>query len=703
MIKNGVSHFCLFILFHLFIVSPVYSQKTIIIDQPMSPPEWAILQHEILDRNLEFMELVTDKYIDSLSGHLMCIERWGGSDGPDDAMENFYNWPLAYALGGDIKTLELFEFIWEGHLDQYTNSEIRDPRGSTAYYREFISAYDWEHTGEGIAPFLLLPLADPENPKTVERILRFANFYTGRDTSTHNYDPEHKIIRSVFTGSRKPWLSTTPEQIALNNNSWRSRGSRGVMGDVPLNLISTSLAVNAYMISEDVHYRDWVLEYTNAWLDRTTENDGIIPSNIGLNGIVGEHWEGKWYGGIMGWDWNFGGFRILGRGMRIGFGNAFFLGQDDLFLEALRTQGDILFENNGSSGTYLNNFGDPFWYDPLGAPINELTSWYDRDRSGDTWYEERPSSHLGNHFMDLYTWTWFEEDLNRIYQTSWNDSRFWLLYLQGENPYYPISALQGDLQHLDALTRTVNSDQSLPSQRRSDHGTWPVATNALVNLALGGLQPTKSGGLLYCQLRYFDPVNQHPGFPADVGALIHTIDSEKVIVTLVNTHETESRSIIVQAGAYGEHQIIEYRTSRSGCAVNYNYMTVHLAPQSGDDITLYLERNVNQPTLLFPWNQTGTSVTKLKTQKNKQHLFKIYPNPFNTSTRICISLSQMEKISLKLFNCQGREIHRILNKVKLAAGDHHIQFNGANLASGIYLICIETGDFTRSQKLILIK
>jgi hypothetical protein len=50
-----------------------------------------------------------------------------------------------------------------------------------------------------LAPFLLLPLAEPDDALTVEQTLRFANLYTGRDEKTGNYDPQHKIIRSILT------------------------------------------------------------------------------------------------------------------------------------------------------------------------------------------------------------------------------------------------------------------------------------------------------------------------------------------------------------------------------------------------------------------------------------------------------------------------------------------------------------------------
>lgn len=677
----------------------ILAQDIIEINEYMPAPQWAISEQQLLKENLTFLELVTAKYINPITGHLECVEHWGGSDGPDDAMENFYNWSLLYALGAPKQTLDIFNFIWNGHIAQYTNSKIRDPRGSAAYYKEFISAFDWEHTGEGVAPFLLLPLSDPYNPKTQERIIKFANFYTGRDTSTHNYDPEHKIIRSVFNGSRGPWLSTTPQQILLNNNSWRSRGADGVMGDVPLNLISTSLAVNAYMITGDEHYKNWVLEYGNAWLNRTMDNHWIIPSNIGLNGIVGEHWEGKWYGGIMGWDWNFGGFRILGRGMRIGFGNAYFLGGDSLFLESLRRQGDTLLTNNEVNTTYLTNYGDEDWYLPLYAPLDELTTWYDRDRTNDGWYYVRSNTDLGNHFSDLYTWTWKQTDFERISKTAGSNSDEWFAYLQGKNPGYPEVALEREFTNLARLTDNVNNDNSNPAYRRSDHGPWPAATNALVNLTMGGLQPTKSGGLLFCQLRYFNPTFKRPGLPADVGALISFIDKDKLIVTLVNTNDSVTRDVIVQTGAYGEHQCSKIILNDTEYPVDTNRIYFRLAPGSGSTITIYLHRNCNKPTLLFPWVHIPPGYLK---EEATPASFNIIPNPVVSNTHISFYATGKNKIRISIYNALGMHIETLCDET-YDEGMHEIIWNPGSLHSGVCFCIIDNGKDDRQQKKLIIK
>src|SRR5262249_58324449 len=55
-----------------------------------------------------------------------------------------------------------------------------------------------------------------------------------------------------------------------------------IVGDHPLNLGATNLALNAYMLTHDERYKRWVLDYVHAWRQRMIDNNGIIPPNIGL-------------------------------------------------------------------------------------------------------------------------------------------------------------------------------------------------------------------------------------------------------------------------------------------------------------------------------------------------------------------------------------------------------------------------------------
>ena len=74
------------------------------------------------------------------------------------------------------------------------------------YYKEFPVMFDWFHNGEGFSAFFLQGLSDPDDPQFQRRSRRFAGFYMDEDPQAKNYDPERKLIRSMFNGSRGPLL-----------------------------------------------------------------------------------------------------------------------------------------------------------------------------------------------------------------------------------------------------------------------------------------------------------------------------------------------------------------------------------------------------------------------------------------------------------------------------------------------------------------
>ena len=79
-----------------------------------------------------------------------------------------------------------------------------------------------------------------------------------------------------------------------------------------------------------------------------------------------------------------------------------------------------------------------------------------------------------------------------------------------------------------------------------------------------------------------------------------------------------------------------------------------------------------------------------------------YPNPFNPSTMISFSLPHSAYASLKVFDMLGREVATLVNGFT-AAGSHEVQFNATNLASGVYLYKLTSGDFTQTMKMMLVK
>ena len=424
------------------------------------------------------------------------------------------------------------------------------------------------------------------------------------DPQAKNYDPTHKIIRSLFNGSRGPLLRKAtgldwagdPFEVEGRFLSPR-HGERNfeemlmhfqdytdVVGDQPLNLAATTLGLNAYALAGEEKYKAWVLEYVDAWAERARKNNGILPSNIGLDGTIGGECGGRWYGGCYGW-----GFTVvvpqtgalsdrnaLYRGVA-GFGNALLLTGEQRYPQVW---GDMLRAVNshskkeGGQVLYPHMHGDEGWYGYKPVPYSQGA-------------------------LDVYYWTMDKKDLAYVPQNAWLD------YVQGKNPAYPAEALRSAFSAIRTKMESVRNDPTSTDTRLSDDPLPynPATTvNVLIQQQLGGLAP-RHGEPLHCRVRYFDPANQRPGLPQDVAALVESLTAEDVTLSLVNINPTEKRDVIIQAGGYAEHQFTGVETGGQKKDLDTSRLTVRLNPGCGARLTLKTDRYVNAPTFLFPWDR----------------------------------------------------------------------------------------------------
>ena len=76
------------------------------------------------------------------------------------------------------------------------------------------------------------------------------------------------------------------------------------------------------------------------------------------------------------------------------------------------------------------------------------------------------------------------------------------------------------------------------------------------------------------------------------------------------------------------------------------------------------------------------------------------PNPFNPATEIAFSLVAPAEARLTVFNLRGEVVARLVDGA-LPAGEHRVNFDGAALASGVYLAMMEAGGRRVTIKLLL--
>lgn len=613
------------------------------------PPEWALLQRSLFDLLADAVDRFVDQYFEENGEPFWPPEDHVGCDGFDDVVEGFYNWPLVYAMGGPERVLSRARTVYEGALRR--GQRMATPFGHPMVVEEFEHCRDWFHMGEGNQYTYNMGLAAPADDRVVERAERFAQLYFG-ESDTGNYDAEKRVVRGPMNGGAGPehcdfsayehhpygadyrwarhglpWrdleFDSAADLLDPDNEDrlFEVLNERCSKGDIPLNLNVTSLMTNAYLHTGEERYREWVLEYLTAWRERTGANGGIIPDNVGRSGEIGEYTDGSWYGGYYGWSW--GGWHYVGIGPVVGAENAVLLTGDREHLLFPRSQLDTLIDEgvsvsdgeghetlyiphkHGGSGDYGYNASDVLIDD------NGDVLWRDG------WYEFRP--HRDNPYaVHLWYMSMEDDDRERVRQLrDWGSQPWtsvdrtpatkhgageeyaWLAYLDGGFPDYPERLLSATHSRVyQRLGRMREEDELTPIDEDYLRDRNPVFHRGLLQLTMGAPQPVYYGGLVMAQVRHFDAERGRPGLPPDVAALVTDVSESGVGLTLLNTGGTP-RELVVQAGAYGEHQFerIEHEET-----VVPESNTVRIVLPSATKLSLEaeLDRFVNDPTYEIP-------------------------------------------------------------------------------------------------------
>jgi len=79
-----------------------------------------------------------------------------------------------------------------------------------------------------------------------------------------------------------------------------------------------------------------------------------------------------------------------------------------------------------------------------------------------------------------------------------------------------------------------------------------------------------------------------------------------------------------------------------------------------------------------------------------------YPNPFNPSTNIILSIPIGSHFDLSVYDVRGRLIETLSHSY-FTPGNYTLTWNAAEYISGIYFIRLESNDYSISQKLALVK
>ena len=649
-----------------------------------APPGWALMERNLIDLMEEAAPMMVKKYTEP-GGALYFAEDF------DDLYEQFYNWCLFYSIGADESLLNFALQEWNATTrisDDSFNHRLRHNDFTKVFrpsmHNEFwnlAQAMEWHHLGEGNMAFYDFGIACPTVSENVRRARRFAAMFIGEDPEAPNYDPEYKILRSPFHSSQGPRLhadadfantmllagrflggevnyygvraSLYPIVADLELNWYEDPKRRTeivelfekmvLQSDTPNSLGATALVTNAYLYTGDEKYKRWVLEYTEAWLDRMRRNNGIMPDNVGPTGKIGEHRNGVWWGGQYGWN-HYQGYNIMFHSLTIAAECALLLTGDFGYLELLRSQIQLLLENSVTreDGQLImpTRYGPDGWcYDPPVGPSNDGILPMRGVYTGPIPWRMQELAHLYHASMSPEDYELITRIRDGEVERDWNEigdrggeknggetefARF--QYYDGMNPEWPEKILSAEYRWaLEAFDKIRLDDRTVEEIITTNYfPPSPVFTKGLTQVTMGAPQSVYNGGLLRATVRYFDRDNARPGLPKDVAALVDKLASDAVGIQLVNLSTTETRNAIVQAGAFGEHQFtaLKYQeTSQEGLhqnpylwlrsersysgkeiPVNAKYFAVQLPPSTSIRLEVGMRRFVNNPSYAFPWH-----------------------------------------------------------------------------------------------------
>lgn len=102
--------------------------------------------------------------------------------------------------------------------------------------------------------------------------------------------------------------------------------------------------------------------------------------------------------------------------------------------------------------------------------------------------------------------------------------------------------------------------------------------------------------------------------------------------------------------------------------------------------------------LMYRFDPGTTTVAERSADLGGFHLFQNYPNPFNPSTSFNFDVPEPSRVSLVIYDVLGREVARLADSW-YETGYHSAQWNGNNIASGVYFARFTATDIQGSIRL----
>jgi len=160
---------------------------------------------------------------------------------------------------------------------------------------------------------------------------------------------------------------------------------------------------------------------------------------------------------------------------------------------------------------------------------------------------------------------------------------------------------------------------------------------------------------------------------------------------------------------YFSNNQLEIRDRLDGTIVysqDSNFTPFEIIENSYNELLFFVEQENDQGYKVYKLAEDIFLNSNENTIPNSNYMLENYPNPFNPSTTIELSIREESKVELSIYNMKGQKINTLLNN-QITSGKHSIVWNGEDnsgkkVGSGVYFYQLNVNGETKSAKKCLL-
>ena len=211
-------------------------------------------------------------------------------------------------------------------------------------------------------------------------------------------------------------------------------------------------------------------------------------------------------------------------------------------------------------------------------------------------------------------------------------------------------------------------------------------------------------------------VYENEAFWVNLSAADIASDSARIYLTWTTKSESQNRGFVIyrsingsgfsQIASHKQDERLQGRLVGRGAA---HYVWVDEDVGAGNTYVYLLSSiSMRGEEEEYSDHLLSTGLTEPEEMIAEDDFFQNYPNPFNLRTNAGFSLAKKSTVFLAIYNVKGERVRIFIEGAVLREGEHFLEWDGRDdagrsVSSGVYFFQIQADDFSKTQKILLLK